>query len=507
MRFWRHIFKIRRTRNKRSGLRPAFTLVELVVAVTIFAFIAAAIGACLYSGIKIWDRARNVDLAKANLLLDLDGIARELYQCADIPQIGFEGDAQGFSFPSVSGSSIMKIAYRFDPAGKGVKNVPKDMIDECTPNLDLKYPELQPEQLLGCEDVEEAEKRISESLIRATKNPDKNVYRDLKIGNPLTVEDIFTSSGSNNFNVDILYQRLFNIESATKNEWTEWILDFETNKQGDIEIPLKVKARPAEPKDNDDLKIMIKYHPRLDIANLDVGGCDGYNDDKTQTTKSLGATYVLRQNHLLGNEQIPTDQEKALMPICCYAKRPKRKEIFWKVSLMISVYYGLYKNMMIAAEADLIIKYFLENFGKKYLAKRPRQFDSPESKLMHEYGAKMTSYSKPRMLGLLQSYVEDWGMYCGPITLVRDLINYDEYADDSDWDNADALGLGLMRIADIKYKPRNSDDNVKDTRMDMIEWITNSQGILVPHYPENQSSKKEKWEKLPSMFDEYEKRI
>ncbi len=108
-----HILKI-----KRPPRRTAFTLIELVVAATIFSFVAAAIGASLYSGIKIWNRAKNVDFAKANFLLDLDLMVQELYQCVDIAQIGFEGKAQEFSFPFVSGNSVVKIIYKFNPADK-----------------------------------------------------------------------------------------------------------------------------------------------------------------------------------------------------------------------------------------------------------------------------------------------------------------------------------------------------------------------------------------------------
>jgi hypothetical protein len=113
-----------------------------VISATIFAIIAAAVGASLFSGMKIWDRARNVDFAKANVLLGLDIMAGELYQSIDMPQIAFEGTANELSFPSVSGSPVTRIGYNFNPGDKtlykskvGLSQVLKDKGEK-----DKKYP-------------------------------------------------------------------------------------------------------------------------------------------------------------------------------------------------------------------------------------------------------------------------------------------------------------------------------------------------------------------------------
>jgi len=127
----------------------------MVMAATIFAIIAAAIGASLYSGIKIWDRARNVDFAKANLLLDLEVIARELYQSADIPQIGFEGKAQEFYFPSLAGNSVVKIVYKFDPSDKTLYKA-KVSLKDILADKDKKPEEYQGEKVLSLDDFSAA---------------------------------------------------------------------------------------------------------------------------------------------------------------------------------------------------------------------------------------------------------------------------------------------------------------------------------------------------------------
>ena len=213
--------------------------------------------------------------------------------------------------------------------------------------------------------------------------------------------------------------------------------------------------------------------------HITTHNCDGYNDDKTQTTKSQGAIVVLRSNNLLPEKDIPADQPRAEYPVCIYCDRPKRKELFWDIALKISIYYGLYKNMMCAAESDLVIKHLKDNGGKKYLSLRPRSFSSPDSKQMHEYGVKMDAYSKPRMIALMQSGVEDNAHELGPTVLVTDLIGYDEERIATDWDAADAYGLAKIRIADRKAKPRTDDMQEQDTRWNATEWVRGPNGYLV----------------------------
>lgn len=94
--------------------RKGFTLIEMVVATTIFSIVAVAIGASIVSGLRIWDNIKNVDFARANFLLDLDRIAGDLYGAVDVPVIGFEGKDVELSFPAISGDSLIKASYVYD---------------------------------------------------------------------------------------------------------------------------------------------------------------------------------------------------------------------------------------------------------------------------------------------------------------------------------------------------------------------------------------------------------
>lgn len=103
-------------RKSKCRADRALTLVEVLVTVTILAFIVTAVGASFFSGLKLWDRVRNVDFAHTAFILDLGMIARDLRQSVDVPAIGFEGDAGSFSFPAVDKGDVVKVTYARDPA-------------------------------------------------------------------------------------------------------------------------------------------------------------------------------------------------------------------------------------------------------------------------------------------------------------------------------------------------------------------------------------------------------
>ncbi len=166
-----------------------------------------------------------------------------------------------------------------------------------------------------------------------------------------------------------------------------------------------------------------------------------------------------------------------------HAVLPPRKELFFEIALQLAVHYNLVKNVLVSAEADLVIDHFKGFPGcKKYLAKRPRAFDSPESKLIHEYGIKMNTYSKSRMLSLMQSWVEDDIEFCWFPDLCTDLSSYDTTAEEGDWDLADSLGIALCLIEDRRKKHQSSINNKEeDNSSDDIEWRTGPEGYLIPY--------------------------
>ena len=356
---------------------------------------------------------------------------------------------------------------------------------EKIPYVKAKHPDLAPEQYLGCEDLQAAEEAILNGRLIRSKNPDKRALTEWNKKYPLNEDEIFTSSGSNNFNTDKLYEKLIQTQSTPEQKWNTFKLEFVKDKDGDMMIPFQVKAIPVEENLDDGEIVYIFQPPKLNIKDLDVGGVDSYNEDVTTTTDSLGAMTVVRR----ADEIILPDTLPGRIPVCLYYRRPKRKEIFFQTCLKISIYYNLIKNTMISAEYDLIIQYYKDMGAKKYLSPRPKSFDSPDTEQHHDYGVKMNSYSKPRMVGLLQSWVEDFTHLCEFPDMLKDLIAYDDQNIGTDYDSADALGYALMRIIDMKRTPQEDTKN-KKARSDLPEYIEVNGIIIQVNYPDEDEDEK-----------------
>ena len=384
----------------------------------------------------------------------------------------------------------------------GSKNIFTGELNEKIPYLKKIYPDLLPEQLLGCEDLRAASESIKEEMVLKSKLSDRKAFIEFKQGMPETVEDVFQSSGSNNFNNEFLFKQLFSVDSLADSKWKRYKLDWvyeiiNGEKTSDLKYPLEVTATPAKDTDRDIDCVQIYKMPKTDYRDLDVAGIDSYNEDQTLTTDSLGCIIVVRRNDI--RLDLPINEDKGRIPICKYYERPRRKEMFYDMSLKISVLYNLVGNVMCAAEYDLIIKHYENNGGRKFLALRPRSFDAPGSKLIHKYGVKMTKYSKPRMLGLFQSWVEDYIQFCWFGRLIKDAIAYNDEKIGTDWDSVDAMGYALMRIEDMRKNPREVDVDVVDDRFSLGAWKRNSEGVAVKI--KGTQHKKESWEDLPDPFD------
>src|SRR3989338_5866080 len=105
MRHSQHIWKIRPRPNSHPA-RAGFTLVEVFVAIAVFSVIAVGIMGAIYSGIRLWGRARTVDFSKGYSLLAIESLTSELRQSASVSSdyldsAVFEGDSQTISFPAV----------------------------------------------------------------------------------------------------------------------------------------------------------------------------------------------------------------------------------------------------------------------------------------------------------------------------------------------------------------------------------------------------------------------
>jgi hypothetical protein len=102
--------------QKRNTLRlvTGFTMVEALVVVTILSVCAGGIISVFFSGIKLWNRAVNVDFDRTDFFLGMEQLSRDLRQSVYIPSVGFQGNATEMSFCAFERDSVVKITYLFD---------------------------------------------------------------------------------------------------------------------------------------------------------------------------------------------------------------------------------------------------------------------------------------------------------------------------------------------------------------------------------------------------------
>tara|TARA_R110000822_G_scaffold67329_1_gene164019 strand:+ start:7318 stop:9333 length:2016 start_codon:yes stop_codon:yes gene_type:complete len=339
-----------------------------------------------------------------------------------------------------------------------------------TPNLLKKY---KPYQIIGMEDTEAAMENIMEERERLKKGDLKKYMEHLQ-NNPINEAEIFRKMFSNNFDIQKINAQQDEI-TVNKNKYSKWKLEWVT-KEGTLErvSPLRVKAIPA--KDTDDegdcILILDEYHPDKKYKNLYVGGIDPYDQDKG-VSKSLGAMCVMSRPNTFG---IPFN-----MPVAVICTRPKRKEIFFDMCLKLSVYYDLVGNTLgDKAGSSGIIKWYENHNCMRYLAPRPKKFESMNSEQSHEFWVSLNTYSRPLMVGAMQTSIHDYSQNIWFPELINQLGNFDEVEIGSDNDLADAYGIALMQSISVVAAPR--DDNTKESEdpFSLGNWITDKNGNVVP---------------------------
>lgn len=338
-----------------------------------------------------------------------------------------------------------------------------DKLVQTLPNLEkLGW---QPHEMVGCEDVAASEKWILEKTEEYSKLPNKKNLVKHKQNLPITVQDAFTSGGSNDFNTGLLMMQKHAIYQNENDKFTpgDYTLEFDTytDKHGirTIKSPLRVTLQPATEKDKEWEKVRVLEPPMGKRSRMDHLGVDAYEMDDSETTTSLGGICVVRDTRMTGHVGIMS--RTGIYPVLTYYKRPPRKEYFFEMALKVAVLYGCKRRSMLSAEHESCIDFFKKNYGEKYLALRPKALDSPKSKMVHKYGTKMTPYSKPRFLSVMQTFIEDYSDLIWFEELIDDYLTYDKENIGNDWDLADACGNALFSV--LKKNASGSEDDFADS--------------------------------------------
>lgn len=93
---------------------PAFTLAELLIALSIFSVVSIAIYSTFSSGTSVLRRLKNVDFTQQRILLKAERFSRELRGFPGCRKQLFEGMKTKISFPGNSDYIPCRITYYFD---------------------------------------------------------------------------------------------------------------------------------------------------------------------------------------------------------------------------------------------------------------------------------------------------------------------------------------------------------------------------------------------------------
>lgn len=346
-------------------------------------------------------------------------------------------------------------------------------IEENCPNIKKIQEDLnlRPEQVLGCEDTEQVEIDILKERARLSKSPNKKAYHEYFQDNPLNRKEAFLNFNANPFDDEILANRMQELRDSVP-KYRKVHLDFLKDKDGARVVPYQITVTPAKSEEEDSACCLmhIEEKPLPEFKNLDIAGCDSYDLTQSKTSPSLGAFAIMRRRTI--------DGIVIKKPIFIIRQRPKRRETFYDNCLMASILYNLRGNVLIDIANPLIFKHFEDNGGAKYLAPRPRSFESVHSEQQHKDGMKITD--KKPLVALHESWVNDHAKDCDFPHLLAETGEYDVEVVDSDWDLVDAWMLALVRDVDMKKAPRNdAKESEKAKQHQLPIWQRNAQGHLV----------------------------
>jgi|GEM_PF-1504782 len=138
MKFWPHILR-KKIKGFPLRAQAGFTLIEILVVITIFTIVGAGIAETFSSGMKIWARAQKAGESSIDVFVAIETIGRDLRQSVNIRSVGFEGREDEISFLTFRDDSAVKVIYKFNPAQKELVCRHIDLKDAFSDDLQGKY--------------------------------------------------------------------------------------------------------------------------------------------------------------------------------------------------------------------------------------------------------------------------------------------------------------------------------------------------------------------------------
>lgn len=115
-----------------NNSKRAFTLIELLIVMTILAVISLAIYAMLNNGLKIWEKVNNKHSIEEDIDISFEKFAHDLRNCMQFSGIKFIGTPEHLEFASIVNSpalrcnTIGQILYVYDEETKQLERIQRD---------------------------------------------------------------------------------------------------------------------------------------------------------------------------------------------------------------------------------------------------------------------------------------------------------------------------------------------------------------------------------------------
>jgi hypothetical protein len=364
----------------------------------------------------------------------------------------------------------------FEPAYSGAVNEFGQLVED-VPNL----LHMKPHERVGWSDFERGKELIEIKKKELLAEGDMEKYIKYCQNNPVKIEEIFRQSSSNNFDILKLNDQLYKIANEYK-KYNRWHLSYKRNpKTGEQLMPPEIDIRPATDKDQEHecVYILNDGHPVKGYKYLDVAGVDSYDQNQAKHSKSLGAMAVFRRAH-----NIKGIEHTSWAPVAIIRNRPKYKEQFYDLCIMLSIYYDLQESVLIDIGAGMIIKHFEDTGNARYLSIRPKKFESPNSNQTHQFGFSFNTYSIPKVMSALQSLFDFHIDKIWFDKVLEEALNYDDgemgkQNGDGDGDLLDALGMAVIKAIDMDVVPMNEDALLVNNPYQYPEWAEDADGHII----------------------------
>ncbi len=126
--------------------KQGFTIIELLVVVTIFSVIMVTIYGVFYAGLVVCRRNDDVPLQERKIIMNMERLADDLRQVSYVIDFNMEGlllngDSQTLAFVSLSDGDLGHCEYKFNPINNKL-TLTRSQIDREDEKLDVGKPRI-----------------------------------------------------------------------------------------------------------------------------------------------------------------------------------------------------------------------------------------------------------------------------------------------------------------------------------------------------------------------------